>query len=575
MGQLERVNGQLAAFRGARPGGGEQRSSIDQWITEYLLPSGMVNQFTFGGHVYGLGQPNLTYGANKAREFTGDLPGHTAAVKACPPAFAAELVRALVLSQARFTFRNVRWSPTPRRTFGTRELGLLERPWPNGTTGDLIRKMEWHAGLAGNSFVTNWQQNNRLRVLRPDWTAVVYGSQMEPDDPTGALDAEILGYVYQNGGFGLGNQNGLRTLPASSVAHWYPLPDPENAGLGMSWLTPAIRDVQGDMLASQHKITYFSNGATPNLVVKGIPAVTKEQFDQIVDMLEERHAGIANAYKTLYLTAGADASIVGANLAEMDFRAVQAGGETRISFLSRVPAPLLGIGEGLQGSSLNAGNFAASRRMFGDSWIFPTLQDLAATLAPLVNVPADAELWTDTADMPILREDAKDAAEIEQVKANTITTLVKDGFSPESAIAAVNSQDMTLLQHTGLVSVQLQPPRTELQKAQTIQLEALAAELLVRAGYTTESARDATAKQDLSLLQVGPLTSRYLVVNPLEAGAEPGVPNGFPNAAALGLPGPIGAPATPPPDETEPPEPSTIPGFTPDAQAGNEPTGGM
>jgi hypothetical protein len=329
------------------------------------------------------------------------------------------------------------------------------------------------------------------------------------------------------------------------------------------------------MLASQHKITYFSNGATPNLVVKGIPAVTKEQFDQIVDMIDERHTGIANAYRTLYLTAGADASVVGANLGEIDFRAVQAGGETRISLLSRVPAPLLGIGEGLQGSSLNAGNFAASRRMFGDSWIFPTLQDLAATLAPLVNVPADAELWFDTADMPILREDAKDAAEIEQVKANTITTLVKDGFSPESAIAAVNSQDMTLLQHTGLVSVQLQPPRTELQKAQTIQLEALAAELLVRAGYTTESARDATAGQDLSLLKVGPLTSRYLVVNPLEAGAEPGVPNGFPNAAALGLPGPIGAPAAPPQTEAEPPDPSTIPGFTPDAQAGNEPAGGM
>jgi hypothetical protein len=408
----------------------------------------------------------------------------------------------------------------------------------------------------------------------------VYGSKSEPDDPTGALDGEILGYVYQNGGIFPGNQNPLLTLPPSSVAHWYPLPDPLNAGLGMSWITPAIREIQGDMLASQHKITYFSNGATPNLVVKGIPAMTKTQFDEIVDAMEERHAGMANAYRTLYLTAGADASVVGANLAEIDFRAVQAGGETRISFLSRVPAPLLGIGEGLQGSSLNAGNFAASRRMFGDSWIFPTLQDLASTLAPLVNVPPPAELWFDTTDMPILREDAKDAADIQQVQANTITSLVKDGFSPESAIAAVTAQDMTQLVHTGLVSVQLQPPRTELQKAQTIQLQSLAAELLVRGGYTTDSARDAVAAGDVSLVQPGPLTSRYLIVNPLEAGAEPGVPNGFPNAADLGLPAP---PGYPPSDEQkaqmaeepEPPEPSTIAGFTPDAQAGDEPAGGF
>lgn len=566
MGLLERISA-------ARAGSGERRGSIDQWINEYLLPAGMVNQFTFGGHVYPFGGPNLTYGANKAREFTGDLPGHAAAVKACPPAFAAEMVRALVLSQARFVFRNLPWTATPRRTFGTSALGLLERPWPNGTTGDLIRRMEWHAGLGGNSFVTNWQQNNRLRVLRPDWTAIVYGSQLEPDDPTGAIDGDVIGYVYQNGGLYPGNQNPMRTLPVSSVAHWAPLPDPLNAGLGMSWITPAIREIQGDMLASQHKITYFSNGATPNLVVKGIPAATKEQFDEIVEMLEEGHTGAANAYRTLYLTAGADASVVGANLADIDFRAVQAGGETRVSFLSRVPAQLLGIGEGLQGSSLNAGNFAASRRMFADSWIYPTLQDLAATLAPLVTVPGGAELWSDTADMPILREDAKDAADIQQVQANTITSLVKDGFDPQSAIDAVTAQDMTLLVHTGLVSVQLQPPRTELQKAQTIQLEALAAELLVRGGYTTDSARDAVAKQDLSLLEVGPLTSRYLIVNPLEAGAEPGVPLGYPNAEALGLPPPaVPAPGQPPPPDHEEPPPPDQPGFGQDT--GNEPTGG-
>jgi hypothetical protein len=68
------------------------------------------------------------------------------------------------------------------------------------------------------------------------------------------------------------------------------------------------------MLASQHKITYYSNGATPNLVIKGIPAVTKDQFDDIVNMLEGDHAGVANAYRTLYLTAGADATVVGSNM---------------------------------------------------------------------------------------------------------------------------------------------------------------------------------------------------------------------------------------------------------------------
>jgi hypothetical protein len=67
-------------------------------------------------------------------------------------------------------------------------------------------------------------------------------------------------------------------------------------------------------------------------------------------------------------------------------------------------------------------------------------------------------LWFDTVDMPLLREDAKDAAEIESIKALTIGGLVKEGFTPQSAIAAVMGQNMSLLSHSGLVSVQLQPP---------------------------------------------------------------------------------------------------------------------
>ena len=70
-----------------------------------------------------------------------------------------------------------------------------------------------------------------------------------------------------------------------------------------------------------------------------------------------------------------------------------------------------------------------------------------------MKVPADAELWFDVTDMPILREDAKDAADIEAVKASTITTYVRDGFTPESAIAAVRGQDVTEAHGPGVGAV--------------------------------------------------------------------------------------------------------------------------
>ena len=245
-----------------------------------------------------------------AAEIANSLPGYDWALQACPPAFAAQMVRSLVLSQARFTWRNPPWHwVNPRRQFTNSDLRLLEKPWPNGTTADLVRRMEWHAGLAGNSYV--YRQPGRLRVLRPDWTAILYGSQSEPDWPSGALDAELLGYVYANQGIGNGKPQLLRP---EDVAHWCPVPDPTMGGLGRSWLTPAIREIQSDRLATEHKIRFFSQGATPNLVVKGIPALTRPQFDELVEEMESRHAGVANAYRTLYLTAGADATVVGSNL---------------------------------------------------------------------------------------------------------------------------------------------------------------------------------------------------------------------------------------------------------------------
>lgn len=436
----------------------EKRNSIDTWLGDFLMPA--VSQFgtsAFGGL-------QMTSPHMRVTEIMATLPGYTAALRACPPAFAAQLVRSMVLSGARFTFRGRQSSNKSRKTFGTRALAPLEQPWTNGTTSQLIGRMEWHEGLAGNSYVTN-RTPNRLRVLRPDWVAIIFGSDQEPEDAATALDGDIIGYAYANGGLsapGNGTLTGLAnrvmTLLPDEVAHFAPNPDPLAAEIGMSWITPAVRDIQMDRASTEHKIQFFKRGATPNLVIKGIPAATQTQFDELVDMMESRHAGVANAYRTLYLTAGADATVVGTNFRDMDLKALQGAGETRISALSRVPASVLGISEGLAGSSLNAGNFGMARRIFADTWIYPTLQDLAASLSPMVAVPSDAELWFDGADMPILREDAKDAADIEMVKQTTIVGYVREGFTPESAVAAVNAQDITLLKHSGLTSVQLQPP---------------------------------------------------------------------------------------------------------------------
>ncbi len=456
---LERVAAEASTGRH----GDERRSSIDTWLADFLGPAVESGMFAFGGQQYPFGV-TTTYGQTRVHEIAQSLPGYTAALRTCPPAFAAQLVRALTLAGVRFVFRNPPWHPsTPRRTFGTGALAPLEKPWRNATTGDLVGRMEWHEGLAGNGYVharrvppgPNAPTGTRLRVLRPDWVGILYGSDLEPDNPAQALDGELLGYVYANNGFA--NPSRIETLLPDAVAHWAPIPDPENAGIGMSWITPAVREMQLDRVVGDHKLKFFKQGATPNLVVKGLPT-TPEQFREAVELLEEGHAGVANAYRTLYLTAGADATVVGANLAELDLKNVQGASETRISVLSRVHPVILGIAEGLAGSALNAGNFGMARRIYADSFVYPMLQNLAASVASLVPVPADAELWYDVGDLPLLREDAKDAADIVLVQAQAIRQLVDGGFDPDSVVSAVVGQHLQQLSHTGMLSVQLQEP---------------------------------------------------------------------------------------------------------------------
>jgi hypothetical protein len=55
-------------------------------------------------------------------------------------------------------------------------------------------------------------------------------------------------------------------------------------------------------------------------------------------------------------------------------------------------------------------------------------------MATIIDVPSDSRLWYDDRDIPFLQEDEKDDAEIQQVQAATIRTLVDAGSRRQSAV---------------------------------------------------------------------------------------------------------------------------------------------
>jgi hypothetical protein len=160
----------------------------------------------------------------------------------------------------------------------------------------------------------------------------------------------------------------------------------------------------------------------------------------------------------MHFLGGRDVKTVGATLDELSFKAVQGAGETRIAAAAGVPASVAGFSEGMQGSSLNAGNYTATRRLFGDAKIRPLLGSFCEAFANLVPAPEGARLWYDDSGVSFFQEDVQDEANIRQANALTIRQLVDAGFTPDSAVPAVMTGDFSVLKHSGLYSVQLQPP---------------------------------------------------------------------------------------------------------------------
>jgi hypothetical protein len=105
---------------------------------------------------------------------------------------------------------------------------------------------------------------------------------------------------------------------------------------------------------------------------------------------------------------------------------------------------------------LNAGNYQAARRNFVDGVIRDLWQDAAGSLANIVNVQSDSELWYTDRDVAFVKEDAGERAAVSQQKAQTIRYLVDAGYKPDTVIEAVEAEDFSLLEHSGLFSVQLQ-----------------------------------------------------------------------------------------------------------------------
>jgi HK97 family phage portal protein len=344
--------------------------------------------------------------------------------------FSLILARMLFLSEARFKYRRF----SDKGLFGGPSLLPLERPWPGGTTGELIARMEQDASLAGNAYVY-MDPAGMLQRLRPDRVRIQSDGQ------------QVTGYWYtvDEGGEPI-------PLPLDRVVHWSPIPDPLANFRGMSWVTPVARDLMADTKMSRHKDRFFENAAVPGLVIKVEKTLSKDEREVFEEAIARRHQGVGNAYKTMLVEGGADVEAVGADMEQASFVNVQAAGENRLAAAAGVPPIVVGFKEGLQSATYS--NYAQALRRFADLTIRPLWRSMSASLEKLVVPPAGSELWYDDRDIPALQQDAKDQAEVYQILASAAGQLIRVGYDPDLVAAAIGLPDIP---HTGGIPVTLYP----------------------------------------------------------------------------------------------------------------------
>lgn len=354
------------------------------------------------------------------------------------PIYALIAIRAAAFSEMEPKWQN----EADLRLFGTEALSVLERPL-NGSRRTLLKQVEVDISLAGNAYVLRPRSDRRrLQRLRPDWVKIV------------SIDGtQIDGYLYEP----LHEQPTFLAL--DEVAHVRGLPDPLHPWRGMSWITAVAREADGDTEMSRHKTKFFQNAATPNLIVKFEGELHPDTREVFRSEFDRRYAGVQNAFKTLLLDRGADVEAIGHSMEQNNFSVIQAAGEARMAAAANVPAQIAGFSKGLDSSTYT--NYTQAMRRFADLYARPAWGDFCEAMERILPPPPGARLWYADRNIPFLQQDAKDEADIRNADARTLRELVSAGFDPDTAREAVVSGDFSLLTHTGLTSVQLQPPQTE------------------------------------------------------------------------------------------------------------------
>ena len=404
---------------------------VDRWLRRATYPGGYNENFYTGAEyapIDGTGRGREGSSAYLVRQARG-------AYAANGIVFAAMAVRQMLFSEARFQFQAL----TDMHTFGDTSLSLLEHPWPNTDTGELLSRMQLDGSL-GNAYFRKAVPADggpaELVQMRPEAVTII--SQERVDD-MGRTWRRPIGYAEDISG-GQGTRQQIFTT--DEVAHFSPFPDPKARWRGMSWLTPILAEVHSDSRLTEYRTWHLDNGAFPGLVIKYSQKLGNRTIDSLRKRIKGRYGGPENAGNVIVLDEGADMTVAGSTLEQLQHDAVTKAGERRVCAAAG-PGMLVICG-------FEQGDYKTAIREFADLLMRPQWRMACASLAHLIPGPASnpqvpVRLWYDVSGIAALREGELERSQAFLVTMQGVASGVAAGFERTSAVQAAAAGDVSLL----------------------------------------------------------------------------------------------------------------------------------
>jgi HK97 family phage portal protein len=248
-------------------------------------------------------------------------------------------------------------------------ISLLTRPNPGQLRAEFLEAVYGHLLIAGDAYVEAAGRlasgaAAELYALRPDRMRVVPGADGWPE-----------AYEYAVGGRKVRFEMG-EAQPILHLRSFHPLDD----HYGMSPMEAAAAAVDIHNAAGGWSKALLDNAARPSgaIVYRGPDgaALSREQYERLVDELEANHQGARNAGRPMLLEGGLDWKPMGFSPSDMEFLETRTAAARDIAMAFGVPPMLLG----LPGDATYA-NYQEANRAFYRQTVLPLAGKVTAALS--------------------------------------------------------------------------------------------------------------------------------------------------------------------------------------------------